>query len=512
MDYRSKEVQKTLKGYYDWFWHEYQGVDRQEIMRAFYGEEVPPDNIDHTLDVRRGLEKGILVPPVERPHNEVIKELKEVCKTVDMEDLVNGFLYSLSTGKNEYRTALASYLFAKGIKNHKHQYEKNFLGYRGCAICGLMTDEKGIAHLEDSLSACILHYPDKYNTCHMQRADYALFDLKQFQSLPKVSYTKEDVDILVRILKLVDELGPENKYSALQKLITRAKFFKANGNEINIILGVLSVCGVLQTPEYKGYLKKHTDNCDRGFLGYETEIFYPLFHWRAKYGVDIKALKEVFPVCVNEALEADENAMSLEEVYEARKDVKPSSGRAEEVFSNWEHILELDNRRRRYFGLADLDPKWDVDVRYSVTHSLYKRTAVYFEGNKIKKLIFECKFMEKDGTFTASEYNERDIDAETEDRYLLLPKTSRGKRKPWTPSLLLNASSYITVGLDIDFRLGFFNSFNLRTGKELPLPPFSLDGKRHIASSIEFYTYADEFIRNLPDDYEEILRDFRGDL
>lgn len=512
MDYRSKEVQKTLKGYYEWFWHEYYGVDRQRIMRFFYGEEVPPDNIDHTLDVRRGLEKGILIPPVERPHNEVIKELKEVCKTVDMEDLVNGFLYSLSTGKNEYRTALASYLFAKGIKIHKHEHWRRGAGFTGCKVCGLMTDEKGIAHIEDSLSTCIMYYPDKYNSVHMQRADYALFDLKQFKQLPKVSYTKEDVDILVKILKLTAELGPENKYTALQKLITRSKFFKANGNEVVIILGVLSVCGVLQTPEHKGYLSEFTGYSERGFVGYETEIFYPLSYWHAKHGVNKDALKKVFPPCVKEAFEADGNSMSLEDVYAAGKDAKPSVSRAEEVFSNWEHIVELDNRRRHYFGLADLDPAWHKEVRYSVTHNLYKRTEVYFEGNTIKRVIYESKLRTLEGTFIAGEYFEREMNVETEDRYLLLPKTSRGKKKPWTASLLMNTLSYITISFELDLSRKGIRSFNFKTCGELPLPPFSLTGQSSVSSAIGFYTYADEFIRNLPENYEEVLGDFRGDL
>ncbi len=510
MDYRSRAAQKTLKGYYDWFWHEYSGVDRQALFRFFYGEEIPPDNIDHTLDVRRGIEEGILVPPVEIPHDEVITELKRVCKSVDMKDVVNGFLYSLSTGKNEYRTALASYLFAKGIRSHEHKY-KHLLRYRGCAVCGLMTDEKGTAHIVDSLSTCVMYYPDKYNTEHIQRADYALFDLKQFIKLPKVSYSGEDVDILVKILKLVDELGPENKYTALQKLITRAKFFKASGNEVNVILGILSVCGVLQTPKYKGYLREYTDIDDRDFVGYETEIFYPLFHWRAKYGVDIKSLKEVFPLSVTQAYEAESTGMSLEEVYAKGKYAKPSVSRAEEIYGNWEHIIELDNRRRHYFGLCDLDPSWHKEVRYSVTHSLYKRTDVYFEGNSIRKVIYESKFLRQDGSFVASEYIERDMNVETDDRYLLLPKTSRGKKKPWTASLLMNTLSYFNVSLEVDLTRRYIRAYNFRTNEELQLPPFTLTGKENLSSSIEFYTYVDEYIRGIPADHESALRRFRGE-
>ena len=137
MDLSSKQARKILKDYYDWYWYTYYekkwekeahlyGYNykltsfHEAVNRSFGFEDPKPVNkkVDHTLDIRRGIEKGVLIAPADRDHDGIIDELMKICKTVDLSDLVNGFLYSLSTGRNEYRTALASYFFAKGIKKH----------------------------------------------------------------------------------------------------------------------------------------------------------------------------------------------------------------------------------------------------------------------------------------------------------------------------------------------------------------------------------------------------------
>ena len=507
MDYTSKEAKKTLKDYY--FWKVvYRDMQTRELIKKYFGFEYSYpnlDNVDMTLVINSGIEKGILTAAVDRDHDEVIDELMKVCKTVDLNELVNGFLYSLSTGRNQYRTALASYLFAKGITKHKADRRSFPFGYKGCSVCGLPIEDNGKSHIEDSLSRYTLYYPLDHNIIRMQRADYALFDLKQFKELPKVIYTKEDVDILVKILKLAGEMGKANKYTLLQKMITRAKFVKATGNEINVILGVLSVCGILQTPEHRGYAERFTSYIDRRFEGYETELFYPLYYWKGRDGVDTGALKRIFPDDVVKALEA-ESPVTLDEVYSKSKNEKRAVSRAEEAFVDGRHIIELDDRRRHYYGLSKLDPSWHKEVRYSVTHNSYKRTEVYFEGDSIKKIIYEDKSL-RDGVFSTGIYIEKDVEAETEDRYYLLPKTSRGQKKPWTPALI-DTFTYVKRVLDV--RLGFsIVAINWHNGKQLPLPPFCLQKGKIVSTPLEFYTYTDEFIRNVPDDYEDILNDYR---
>ena len=500
---------KILKDYYYWRVL-YRDRKTRELVKRYFGFDDPTpchDNLDHSLDIKRGIEKGVLIAPADRSHDDLISELMNVWKDIDQADLVNGFLYSLSTGANQYRTALASYYFAKSMISHEADRSRFPYGRKCCSVCGIDLDEKGMCHVEDSFSKYTLYYPQNFTVDRIQRPDYALFDLKQFKELPKVKYKKEDTDLLIKILKLAKGMGSANKYTALQKLITKSKLLNASGNEINVILGVLSVCGVLQTPDHRGFAEKYTKRSEWGFEGFETELFYPLFFWKGRDGVDLKALENIFPSCVVEALTSEKSDVSMDEVYSKAKEAKPASSRAQEAFADGRHIVELDDRKRYYYGLAPLDPAWHKEVRYSVTHKLYKRSEIYFEGNSIKKFIFESKDLKEDGSFSYGTYIERDMAAETEDRYLLLPKTSRGRKKPWTPSLL-ETPTYVAAQLTADLDRGLLFTHNWQNNKEIPLPVFGNVNVNHIKTPIEFYTYTEEFIKNAPADFEAVRDDY----
>ncbi len=519
MDYTTNEARKYLRDYYNQYWHDYYekrwtesdnkllglspSTSFHEAVDKMFGYEPKKSyhkNIDYSLYFRKAMLKGILTAPSFRDHDEVIGELLKLQKSMELSDVVNGFLYSLSTGKNQYRTALASYLFAKNLTKHSAEAVRlpGRMGTeKACPVCGMEFDKDGKCHIEDSFSRYALYYPQKDTIGLIQRADYALFDLKQFRELPKVTYSNEDISLLVSILKLAESMAEHNNYTALQKLITRSKMIHATGNEINVILGVLSVCGVLQTPEQRGFSEKYTPIGDWGFQGIETELFYPLFFWRGKHGVDRKALADIFPASVLEALDADSKDVSMNDIYGNGKDDKSPVSRAESAFTEGIHIIELDNRMRHCYGLADLDPAWHKEVRFSVTHNSHKRTEVYFDGNTIRKTIFECRSLNKDGTFSAGMYVEKDLCVETEDRFLILPKTPRGKKKPWTPSLL-DQPTYAGPTLTVNFG-GYIFAVNWKNGQSVALPVLSKDPEKQITSQIAFYTYTEEYMKYLSD-------------
>lgn len=528
IDFTTREARKILRDYYTWYWDEYyerSWADMRENMGRLFGmdlskmnahdamnkvfgyEDAKPyhDKIDHTLDIKRGVDKGILIAPYTRGHNDLLKELSEVQESLDLNDLVNGFMHSLSTGKNHYRTALASYFFARSMPKHEacrdHVYGLQ-MDNEACPVCGMRLDEKYICHVEDSFSRYILYFPNNDTVKDIQTPEYALFDLKQFKDLPKVSYTKEDVDILVKILKVIESMADHNNYSAVQKLITRAKMVPASGGEINVILGVLSVCGVLQTPEHKGYNERFTAWSDKGFVGMETELFYPLFHWRGRNGINKIALAEIFPSCVIEQLNADTKEVSLTEVYAKSKKEQSVDNRAKAAFPDDKHIIELDDKRRYFLGLTRLDPSWHKEVRYSVLYAEHRRMEIYFDGNTIRKIICESRKLLEDGTFSVGSYVEKDLLAETEDRYLLLPKTSRGKKKPWTPSLL-DVPTYTGATFYAYLNGNRFYTHNIKTNDTLPWLNLFTYPEPEIKTPIAFYTYLDELIKRIPVEYED---------
>ncbi|NEU08631.1 hypothetical protein GZH53_09940 [Flavihumibacter sp. R14] len=85
---------------------------------------------------------------------------------------------------------------------------------------------------------------------------------------------------------------------------------------------------------------------------------------------------------------------------------------------------ELTNPQREYFGLDPIEKHWD---KVAFKGDTYRPDSfLYFEGNTIKRHIIS----------TENKYYECHYDELTKDRTILLPKTSKGKEKKLTGSVL----------------------------------------------------------------------------
>lgn len=86
--------------------------------------------------------------------------------------------------------------------------------------------------------------------------------------------------------------------------------------------------------------------------------------------------------------------------------------------------FELTNKQREYLGLDPIESHWDKVLFKGDAHR--PDSILYFNGNTIKRHIVS----------TEDQYCEKHYDELTKDRTVLLPKTSKGKEKKLTPSVL----------------------------------------------------------------------------
>ncbi len=446
------------------------------------------------------IQQGVLYPDTSAFHSDVISEVKSIASKIQLEEVVRAFLYSLSTGKNEYRTALASFLYAKALPNHNATIQDEFQSRNRCVICGLkLMNEQAECEIKKSNYSAYRYFPDRIQD--ICRPDYVLFDLQQFQLLPKVNFGDEDIRILNRIFGLVEELTSSNKIIALQKLITTEKVLPANKNEIYVVLGVLAACGVFDTPDHKGYASGFVNDVDKDFV-YEYDLFYPLNYWRGKHGINYDAVENIFGALTGNRL--DKQHAIQQEVQRNVAGAKKKVSKAEQYFVEGEYNITLTNEQRYYYGLSPILPEWEKETRYSVTYQCYKRSEIYFSGNTIKKMIYEEKCPREGGEIKGSSYLEFDLDAETEDKILLFPKTSRGKKKPWTPTLLMTPTyMHEQLHVNICAREECVISFNSQNDQMLPLPL----GKVEVPE--DFQRYTEEYIQSLPENYNQVLANFR---
>ncbi|MBD5092138.1 MAG: hypothetical protein HDT36_01990 [Clostridiales bacterium] len=219
------------------------------------------------------------------PHGETLDRLNSVLEKITPHDVANAFLYSLSTRKLEYRSALGSYWYAIAIPEHESiDIDRRFKGV-DCNLCNW--------HSENDIN--VLNFERyKFGGVRHTGADFALFDLEQFVKLPKVTPTQEDKDILLRILSCVNLLNDNNKVGKLRDTIIKERIFKTNRNEVDRIMNILGICGILSSNEFPCYFDKFVDQGAREPVEFKNDFLYPANRWRKKHGINKECFKRVF--------------------------------------------------------------------------------------------------------------------------------------------------------------------------------------------------------------------------
>lgn len=236
--------------------------------------------------------------PPYQTHEEALHRLKMVVASIDPTEIANAFLFSLSTRKLEYRSALGSFYYAKAIPNHKimksHNEKLAALGNH-CYFCDWQAWDRKPSDWERRQGLNVLNFERlKWGGVRHTELDYALFDLEQFLLLPKVTPTETDIDIFQKILDCVKLLGEQDKVGKLRDRIIKERIFKTNKDEVSIILGELGICGILAGKQYPCFEERFVNVYDRDPVEYKSDFSYPINRWRAKDGINMDRLKNVF--------------------------------------------------------------------------------------------------------------------------------------------------------------------------------------------------------------------------
>ena len=236
--------------------------------------------------------------PPYQTHEETLHRLKMVVASIDPTEIANAFLFSLSTRKLEYRSALGSYYYAKAIPDHEimksHNETLAVLGDH-CYFCDWKAWDKEPSDQERRHGLNVLNFERfKWGGVRHTKSVYALFDLEQFLLLPKVTPTETDIEIFQKILDCVKLLGEQDKVGKLRDRIIKGKIFKTSKDEVSIILDELGICGILAGKQYPCFEERFVDVYDRDPVESKSDFSYPINRWRAKDGINMDRLKTVF--------------------------------------------------------------------------------------------------------------------------------------------------------------------------------------------------------------------------
>lgn len=444
------------------------------------------------------MEKDVLWIPENMTHDECIRQIKELAARIPLEKAASAFLYSISSKNFQYRTALASLLWAKALP--EHECEKKYCSWNtdyDCSVCGAaFSAEKELTRFDMLRHSRERFFPQsKY--MDVSCAGYVLNDLHAFQRLPEVIYCDEDFRILNRIFGLAKEISPTNKVNALLGLITADQSLHLTRADAFSILGVLSSCGVFDTPEHKSYASRFTrwDSC---LFSAESDMYYPLNLWRGKHGINYAAIAPIFGQDAAKKLSA-QTAICGSAQRELPKTTAADLA-AEAFFQGMELPVQLDDRTRYYYGLAPLDPAWEKLIIRSLHRLRPRYTELYFEGDTIRKMVH----LETTKQKKLVEFQEIDMDAKTDCRRMLLPKTAKGRPQTLTPShLMVPTYMQSTFSLFSSGRMQPY-AFNCSNDQRLPLPYADL---KDVA---EFAEYTEQYIASCPENYRKVLEDYRN--
>ena len=238
--------------------------------------------------------------PKYESHSESLNRRHDLLSQIEPRDIANAFLFSLSTRKLEYRSALGSYYYLIAIPEHDFMNSHNeTLAAAGvhCYLCG-WSAWKTIPSKQSIKSGYNfynwLRY--KYGGSPIGNMDinYALFALEQFLMLPKVMPTEEDNQIFMAILSCVDCLSSSDKAGKLRDTITKAKILKSNKDELSVLLGELGICGILASNDFPAYDTYFANEYERDPVEYKNDFAYPVNRWHAMDGINTEKLNAVF--------------------------------------------------------------------------------------------------------------------------------------------------------------------------------------------------------------------------
>lgn len=226
-------------------------------------------------------------------HEETLKKAKEIVEIINPNDIANAFLYSLSTRKLEYRSALGSYYYIKAIP--EHEIIPMYNNPNDCSICYWSKWSENPNDYELNHGINVYNFERyKFGGVRHSQLNYALFDLQQFLKLPKVKPTEEDKKILINILKCISKLNEKDKAGKLSKEIRKEKIFKTNEGELKILLGLLGMTDIISSKEFPGYEKRFANCYQRDPVEHINDYAYPLNRWHAKDGINYEKFEKIF--------------------------------------------------------------------------------------------------------------------------------------------------------------------------------------------------------------------------
>jgi hypothetical protein len=226
---------------------------------------------------------GVMFDSVQVDHDDVIRRVDGVRKSVDPKRVVDAFVSSLSTRRLDLRSALGSYAVFRKMPVHPARIVD-----RTCVVCGMYEPSKDLQDIS------ILNFERlKFGGVRHDQPLYAAMDLELFGREGDVHPKKADVDAFHSILASIREAPSDTTAANLQARFPPS--LRSNKAERDVIVAILGFCGILATGSHSSYRSRFVPPSERAVPDRRfVDMSYPACWWRGSDGLDKSALQEFF--------------------------------------------------------------------------------------------------------------------------------------------------------------------------------------------------------------------------
>ena len=231
-------------------------------------------------------------------HEEAIKIARSRVEAIPYQNVAHAFIYGVARGIPAYRTAFPAYLHIKSIPEHgeDHLLDDSYHTSPRCNFCNYHA-----ASMETKMSFMWINSMQFYRIYIGGYLGFgkgltaSSFLLREFIKMPKVTATKEDYQLFIDSLMLIECLESEKKIGAYKEILQKSKILPFKSKEYQKYLDILGYLDILHTEEHRGITKKFIRSQDmKDAEEHKNDYGYPVRFWRAKNGVDWERVYELF--------------------------------------------------------------------------------------------------------------------------------------------------------------------------------------------------------------------------
>lgn len=253
-------------------------TSQDESLNDWYKWETYMKYITHE-DFNFAKKHSVMYDQENISHNGICKRIKVAVEKIEKQNVVNAFVFSLSTRQLEYRSFLSSYCIGKSLTEHDFTSSAK-PNETICAVCGLHTYE-----FEKPIEFNTINYfKYRHGSC-TDNLISVLFDLEQFLKFPLLKPNSNDFAILNDLKKIIETAEPNDRIAQLKKSIS--KTFKSNNEERLGLLEIFGIIGILHDDKHFGYVEKYKTYPERVHRPIRNDdVGYPARWWQGKFGID----------------------------------------------------------------------------------------------------------------------------------------------------------------------------------------------------------------------------------